>query len=174
MSRAMTFLRQKLPPGSMIVVDYQSSLLLGHYLCEQQPISFDRSIPGFLVFRCGGYRVLSTGPEAPIFTAESFLHGRTWSVMPELNMKAGDRFWVVQAGWDIDLGSQLRTAGSAIPRSQGRVVRTEYSDVPNASGGGRPGSERFLQSWCAGRCFLARAIMARTDGPYLWHETRAV
>ncbi len=110
MSRAMTFLRQKLPPGSVIVVDYQTSLLLGHYLCEQKPPSFDRSIPGFLVFRCGAYRVLSTGPGTPIFSAESFLHGKTWSVMPELNLKAGDGFWVMQAGWDIDLARHLRDA----------------------------------------------------------------
>ncbi len=110
MSRAMTFVRKNVPPDSVILVDYQTSLLLGHYLCNQQPISFDRSIPGFLVFRCGGYRVLSTGPETSIFTTESFLHGRTWSVMPDLNLKAGDRFWVVQAGWDIDLARQLRSA----------------------------------------------------------------
>jgi hypothetical protein len=109
MSLAMTFLRQNAPANSVILVDYQTSLLLGYYLCDRQPISFDRSIPGFLVFRCGGYRVLSTGPEMPIFTAESFLHGNAWSAMPDgLGMKMGEPFWVVQAGWDIDLARQLR------------------------------------------------------------------
>jgi hypothetical protein len=93
----------------VILVDSQTSLLLGYYLCDQQPVSFDRSIPGFLIFRCGGYRVLSTGPETSIFTAESFLHGKAWGVMPDgLNMKFGEAFWVVQAGWDIDLARQLR------------------------------------------------------------------
>ncbi len=110
MSQAMTYLRQNVPPDEVILVDYQSSLLLGHYLCEQQPISFDRSIPGFPVFRCGGYRVLSTGPETSIFSADSFLHGKAWSVMPDLGMKTGDRLWIVQAGWDIDLARQLRSA----------------------------------------------------------------
>lgn len=109
MSQTMTFLHQNVPTNSVILVDSQTSLLLGYYLCEQQPVSFDRSIPGFLIFRCGGYRVLSTGPETSIFTAESFLHGKAWSVMPEgLSMKFGERFWVMQAGWDIDLARQLR------------------------------------------------------------------
>jgi hypothetical protein len=120
MSQAVTFLRQNVSADSVILVDYQTSLLLGHYLCEQQPVTFDHSIPGFLVFHCGGYRVLSTGPEVSIFTAESFLHGNSWSVMPELDMKTGDRFWVIQAGWDIDLARQLRAAS---PRFRG--LRTE-------------------------------------------------
>ena len=110
MSRAMTFIAQNVPANGILLVDYQSSLLLGQYLCRQQPISFDRSIHGFLLFSCGGRRVLSTGPQTPIFTAESFLHGNSWSAMPELSMKAGDRFWVVQAGWNIALAGQLRSA----------------------------------------------------------------
>jgi hypothetical protein len=109
MSRAMTFLRQNLPAGSMILVDYQTSLIAGHYLCGQQPIFFDRSIPGFLVFRCSGFRVLSTGPEISIFTAPSFLNGKSWSVMQSvLGLRPGDGFWVMRAGWDIALASQLR------------------------------------------------------------------
>jgi len=110
MSQAMTFLRQNVPAGEVIFVDYQTSLLLEHYLCEQQKIVIDRSFSGFLVLHCGEYRVLSTGPQISIFTIDSFLHGNAWGVMPGLNMKPGDRFWVMQAGWDIDLARQLRSA----------------------------------------------------------------
>jgi 4-amino-4-deoxy-L-arabinose transferase-like glycosyltransferase len=110
MSLAMTYLQQNVPPEDVILTDYQTSLLLGHYLCQQQPVTFDHSIPGFLVFHCGGHRILSTGPQVSIFTAESFLHGESWSVMPKLDMKPGDRFWIVQAGWDIDLARQLHAA----------------------------------------------------------------
>ncbi len=109
MSRTMTFLRQNVPAGSLILADYQSSLLLGVYLCDRQPVSYDRSIPGFLLFRCGDFQVLSTGPQISIFTAESFLHGSAWNVLPKF-LKTGDQFWVVQAGWDIDLARQLRSA----------------------------------------------------------------
>ncbi len=110
MSLAMTYLQQNVPPEDVILTDYQTSLLLGHYLCQQQPVTFDHSIPGFLVFHCGGHRILSTGPQVSIFTAESFLHGESWSVTPKLDMKPGDRFWIVQAGWDIDMARQLNAA----------------------------------------------------------------
>lgn len=111
MSRAVIFLKQNAPAGSLILTDYQSSLLVGNYLCQQQPVTFDRSLAGFLLFHCGGYRVLSTGPETSIFTAESFLHGDTWSILSQkLRLPWGTNFWVVQAGWDISLASQLNNA----------------------------------------------------------------
>lgn len=109
MSRAMTFLRQNVPAEGVILVDYQTSLLLGHYLCEQKPMVFDRSLPGYLIFRCGGYRVLSTGPEIAIFDNNSFLGGKIRSAMQEaFPLKPGEPFWVMQAGWDIDLATQLQ------------------------------------------------------------------
>jgi hypothetical protein len=109
MSRAMTFLRQNVPPDGVILADNQTGLLLSHYLCEQKPVSFDRSISGFLLFRCGGFRVLSAGPETTVFTASSFLKADTWLATQDgLHLKPGDPFWVVQAGWDIDLALQLQ------------------------------------------------------------------
>jgi len=108
MSRAITFLSQNLAPGSIILVDYETSLLLGHYLCEQQPISIDRPAAGFFTFRCAGLRVLSTAGTWN-FTAASFLEPNTESGLHgALGMKPGDSFWVVQAGWDIGLAGQLR------------------------------------------------------------------
>ena len=111
MSRAMTFLRQGVVPGSLILTDYQSSLLLGHYLCAQQPIVFDRTIRGYYVFDCAGLRVLSTGPETSIFNPSSFLNQRVFDVLRDrLGVKTGDAICVAQAGWDIGLAGQLRSS----------------------------------------------------------------
>ena len=127
MSRAMTFLRENVPPDGVILADNQTGLLLGHYLCKQKPISFDRSIPSFLLFRCGGFRVLSAGPETAIFTASSFLKADTWRAMQDgLHMKPGDPFWVIQAGWDIDLATQLP---SASPRFHDLKVESFGRDI---------------------------------------------
>jgi hypothetical protein len=109
MSRAMTFLQQRVPPEGVIVIDYQTSLLFARYLCGPEAVAYDRSIAGFLIFRCGRFRVLSSGPQTPSFTAPSFLADTVWKVMGEkLGMHAGERFWAVQAGWDIGLGRELR------------------------------------------------------------------
>ena len=111
MSRAMTFLHQGVVPGSLILTDYQSSLLLGHYLCAQQPIVFDRTIRGYYVFDCAGLRVLSTGPETSIFNPSSFLNQRVFDVLRDrLGVKTGDAICVAQAGWDIGLAGQLRSS----------------------------------------------------------------
>ncbi|HKS72242.1 MAG TPA: glycosyltransferase family 39 protein, partial [Terriglobales bacterium] len=110
MSRAMTSLERQVRADGVILVDYQTSLLFARYLCGSEAVSYDRSLPGFLIFRCAGFRVLSTGPETPVFTARAFLHDQLWEVLESpMGLKPGDRIWVVQAGWDIRLGDELRT-----------------------------------------------------------------
>lgn len=111
MSRAIASIKQQVPENGAILVDYQTSLLLDRYLCAQEMASYDRSVAGFLIFRCGRFRVLSTGPEIPIFTAQTFLHEQSWQTLENhLSVNSGDKILVVQAGWDIDLASQLRNS----------------------------------------------------------------
>ena len=50
----MEFGRQKIPPSSVIFVDYQTDLILGNYLRRQQPIALDAVVPGFESFSGGG------------------------------------------------------------------------------------------------------------------------
>jgi uncharacterized membrane protein len=107
MDRTMEFTRQHIAPTDAIFVDNQTSILLGHYLCQQKPFEFDRSVPGFRSIQCGGYRVIATGGEDFRFTAESFL--RRWNEMvPKYGVKPGQPVWIVQAGWNIDLTQELQ------------------------------------------------------------------
>ncbi len=41
MAEAMDFVRKNVDPSNLVFTDYQSDLILGHYLCRQRPISFD-------------------------------------------------------------------------------------------------------------------------------------
>jgi 4-amino-4-deoxy-L-arabinose transferase-like glycosyltransferase len=107
MDGTMRFMRQNIAPTDAIFVDNQTSILLGHYLCQQKPFEFDRSVPGFRSFECGGYRIVATGGEDFRFTAESFL--RRWNEMiPKYDFKAGQPVWIIQAGWNIDLTQELQ------------------------------------------------------------------
>ena len=109
MNAAIDFLRQNTAGGNLIFTDYESDLILGHYLCRQRPITFETSIPEFEVFSCDGVRVISASYKAAtLFDANSFLS--SWNRLVETyHLKAGDSVWVFQAGWKADLSENLQS-----------------------------------------------------------------
>jgi hypothetical protein len=107
MIRALGFVRSQIPQSDVIFVDYQTRLLLSHYLCPQEPISFLPSSATLEEFPCGGYRVVAASPELYIFTAENFLHW--WDELLRLHpVRPGQAVWVIQAGWEIYLARDLQ------------------------------------------------------------------
>ena len=107
MQKGIAFVREQISPSDPIFVDYESGLLLGHYLCEQRPISYDGSLPGFLVFRCGGHRIISTNHDLWFFTPQSFLSQRG-NLIRTGQFKPEDSVWVGQAGFNVTLDEDLR------------------------------------------------------------------
>src|SRR5271165_7135755 len=110
MAEAMEFLKQQVPQNDAstpIFTDYQSDLILGHYLCGQRPILFENSTPDFEAFSCGD-RVISTSYKATHFTSSNF--ASLWNHLVEsYGLKPGDAVWVFQAGWDADLPEDLQS-----------------------------------------------------------------
>ena len=109
MNSAMAFLRVNVAPGGLIFTDFESSLILGHYLCDQKPVSAQASSQQFETFSCGGYRVVSANRRtATYFFPEIFFN--LWKPFLETYaVKAGDPVWVFQAGWGVDLPERLRS-----------------------------------------------------------------
>ena len=109
MAAAMKFVEKNVDPESMIFTDYESDLVLGHYLCRQKPISFEISNSEFEAFSCGR-KVISGGFRAGTnFTPENF--AVLWDRMIEkFRLRRGDTVWVFQAGWDAQLPEQLRSS----------------------------------------------------------------
>jgi hypothetical protein len=106
-AQAVAFVQRQIPESEPIFVDYESGLVLGHYLCEPKPVSYDESIPGFLVFRCGGHRVVSTVHDLWFFTPRTFL--TQWENLAHNGgLKSGVTVWVGQAGWNVTLDDDLR------------------------------------------------------------------
>jgi hypothetical protein len=111
MAAAMKFLQQNLPQdnnaSALIFTDYQSDLILGHYLCRQQPMSFEPSSSDFEAFSCGRRVVSSSYKAATHFTANTFVG--LWNQLTETyRLKPGDTVWIFQAGWDADLPEDLK------------------------------------------------------------------
>jgi len=108
MAAAMEFLSQNINSSDIIFTDYQSDLILGHYLCQQRPISIEAAPSGYEQFSCGGHRVVSDDfKTAWQFFADNF--PKHWQdFVQTYNLKTGDTIWVFQAGWGVDLAKPLK------------------------------------------------------------------
>jgi len=108
MADAIQFIHQNLNRSDLIFTDYQTDLILGHYLCQQRPITIDASPDNFEQFTCDGYRVVSDDYKTEwMFWADNFPeHWR--QLIGAYNLKPGATVWVFQTGWGIGLPEDLR------------------------------------------------------------------
>jgi 4-amino-4-deoxy-L-arabinose transferase-like glycosyltransferase len=108
MAQAMDFVRKNIDPSALIFTDYQSDLILGHYLCRQRPISFDPAPANYEQFSCEGYRVASTDYKTAWMLWGDNFPNEWQRVVQSYGLKPGDTVWVVQMGWGIFLPEDLR------------------------------------------------------------------
>jgi hypothetical protein len=108
MAAAIDFVQNHIAPSDLIFVDYQTDLVLGHYLCHQHPIMLDAAPTNFEQFSCGARRVVSTDYKTEKISWQDF--PRHWQEFVEAyNLKASDTVWIVQSAWDVTLPEDLRT-----------------------------------------------------------------
>jgi Dolichyl-phosphate-mannose-protein mannosyltransferase len=108
MTAAIDFVRRNVDPSNVIFVDYQTDLILGHYLCQQRPITFDAAPAGFEQFSCEGYRVVSVDYKTEWqFWADNFPE-HWFSLVQAYHLKPEDTVWVFQTGWGVALPEDLR------------------------------------------------------------------
>jgi hypothetical protein len=104
MTAAIALLRN-LPASEPIFTDYQTSLTLGHYLCDQHPIEQDRKMAGFISYECGGHKIIVTATTF-LFTARNFYD--QWQVMvSEYSLHSGTKVCLTQMGWSTYLAFEL-------------------------------------------------------------------
>jgi len=107
MDHALEFLRAAVSPEDVIYLNNGTELQLAHYLCDQKPVVFDRSVEGFESSQCRGLRMISSFPNDDAVTLETF--PSKWREMASAyGLKPGAKVWVVQGGWTRDFSAQLR------------------------------------------------------------------
>ncbi|HVI08280.1 MAG TPA: glycosyltransferase family 39 protein [Candidatus Binatia bacterium] len=107
MSAAMNFIHHNAGPADVIFTDYESDLILGHYLCEQQPIALQSEPSGYEQFQCTGRHVVSLDFRGWSLTAQNF--PEEWRRFEQtFPLQPGQNVWIFQAGWDTGLPENLR------------------------------------------------------------------
>jgi len=107
MTHAVEAIQRHISSGGTIVVDSQTGFLLRYYLCPKAPFT-DAPVHTLRTYQCGGYRVISSPTEIYLYNAENFLP-RWNEVKRDFALPPGDAVWVLQAGWDVKLASELQT-----------------------------------------------------------------
>jgi hypothetical protein len=114
MDHALAFIHREVSPQDVIYVNKSTEFQLAHYLCDQKPVAFDRSVPGFESFRCHGLRLISTFPNDDAILLETF--PSKWREMADAyGLNPGSKVWVVQGGWTRDLAESLRARFPGLP-----------------------------------------------------------
>jgi hypothetical protein len=122
MTEAIRFVRQSVPPGSLVYVDHPGGLLLSYYLCGNAVVPFESQPQPFLTSRCGDYETVTPARRLWSFDPDTFPATvqemrRRHEMLPEAQV------WMFQSGW-IDWHEevwidQLRDYGCYDPQQFG-------------------------------------------------------
>jgi Dolichyl-phosphate-mannose-protein mannosyltransferase len=141
MDHALAFIRRKVSPGDVIYLNKSTEFQLAHYLCDQKPVAFDRSVAGFESFQCHGLRVISTFPNDDAILLETF--PSKWREMAHAyGLNPGSKVWVVQGGWTRALAESLRARFPELPElephSFGQYLEIFHMTVGDAASSTAP------------------------------------
>ena len=105
MASAVSYMKESIPRSDLIFVDSQSGLEIPYYFCgPREIVPMEVPVGDYSKYACNGYSIIA-------------LH--IWKLIPENfqaqfqkmarshSLKPGDRVWVYQTGWGLDLGTEL-------------------------------------------------------------------
>jgi Dolichyl-phosphate-mannose-protein mannosyltransferase len=101
MTGAVEAIHRRVPAGSLIFSDYQSTLALSYYLCPGQPFPFAALERRMGEFPCDGYRIVSTSREQQIASLENFPRD-LGQVRNRYHLEPGQPLWIFHAAGDTD------------------------------------------------------------------------
>ncbi len=105
MTDAVTYLQASVPPGSALLTDYESGLLLGYYFCGRGVVQVFPPLQPLAKANCGDDTVLATSFRDWKFTADTF-PGELASATKMLS--PGTEVWLFYAGWINDTSPAMK------------------------------------------------------------------
>jgi hypothetical protein len=107
MAEAMTFLRQSVTPGSVILSDGQGGFLLSYYLCQSPSVQMVQPSQPLFEARCGPDRLITPDPDLFIFQADT-LAPSIHAMEQAFPSSPGSEIWLVRAGWLVNQQPELK------------------------------------------------------------------
>lgn len=104
MIEAISFIQERIPPNELIFADFQTGLMLQHYLCGARPMVPNVG-PEFVTFTCGNHLVIES--RTFLFTPRN-LYDRWNALVTDQKLPPGTQVWVTQMGWSSYLARDLQ------------------------------------------------------------------
>ncbi|HET7208746.1 MAG TPA: glycosyltransferase family 39 protein [Terriglobales bacterium] len=130
MHRAVTYVRQTVPAGEMVLVDQQSVFPFRYYFCRDDVFPFRQNPQNF---ECGGYRVYRSDVEW-LLSAEH-LESEVSAARRAFGAPPAERVLLFQTGWSVnnqkDLRDKLRASGCTSQWAFGKNIIACDIGVPD-------------------------------------------
>jgi hypothetical protein len=128
MKAALDHIHETIPPGGLIVTDYQSALLLVYYLCGPELIlpTGTFNLPASRV-KCNGYTIASYQTwemHAPLFLSDFAKIAKAQRLTPGVNI------WVFQSGWGPTLAQELPSSSPRLGCVSPKIFGANISVTP--------------------------------------------
>ncbi len=123
MREAVAYAKRAAPPGTVFLVDVQSTYIFRYYFCRGQVAPFSHAPFQFRDYACGAYKV--AGSRQWMFTPDQLGEdvGRAAQVYC---VQRGEALWLFQAGWNVnkepELRARLQDSGCRQPRAFGENI----------------------------------------------------
>ena len=102
MQQAVAYLHGSAAPGSVVLTDYESGLLLSYYVCGTDITHAGELSEYFYISRCGAYQSASLLPRLWVFRADTFATQIRALVGSQPALLRGREVWLFQAGFIVD------------------------------------------------------------------------
>jgi hypothetical protein len=121
MEDSLQFVRQEIPPGSVLLTDNGGGLSFSYYLCHRRVVQYEPPFQPFLQSDCGGLHVITPAPNLNAIPDRSALS--VTDAYVRANPMA--QIWLFQAGWIAgreDIQRTLLKTGCQDPRRFGQNI----------------------------------------------------
>jgi hypothetical protein len=134
MDQAVGYLHASVPPGSIILTDYESGLLLSYYVCHSDITHSGRPDRFFYHSQCGDYESASLLPRLWVFRADTFSEHMRYLEKAEPVLLRAHQIWLFQSGFIVDREPEFQALlpqyGCSSPQKFGANILLCRIDLP--------------------------------------------